>query len=236
MEKELKVVPSEELSYWIGVAQSDGCLTSYLVKRDKFIEKKEIRVELSLDVCYKSLPMLKKFRDLSKTIFGRDSQIWKTAREYWKFHIAVKSLLPLFKGLDIVLSSKFFIPPYWVVQEPKYFGAYLAGLIDGDGDIAVKRPKYPQCAVTISSGAFQDILAESITKILGCGVHQAKYHKISLIKSSDHTIEGTWYRLAFYVSSKTTRFILDFVLPYIQLTYKKKIICDFIVKRYGLLI
>ena len=40
--REMDIVLSEELAYWMGVAQSDGCLTKYLVKRDKYMVKKEI--------------------------------------------------------------------------------------------------------------------------------------------------------------------------------------------------
>ncbi len=233
MEKEIKVEPSEDLAYWVGAVQSDGCLTKYTVKRDKYRDKREIRIELSFHISSKSLPMLEKFKDVSEKIFDRHAQIWKVSgREEYRFHITVKRLLPLFKLLDITLSSPFFTPPKWAFQEFRFFGAYLAGLIDGDGDIAVKRPKYPQCAITISSGSFQDILSKSITKILGCFVHQAKDFRISIMKDTGQIIRGTRHRLAFYVSSKTSRFILDFVTPHLQLEYKKKKLEEFIFRRY----
>lgn len=229
----LETRPSEGLAYWIGVAQSDGCLTQYIVNRGRYKSREESRIEMSIGVCSKSLPMLNKFRDLSGTLFNRQCQIWKTKRkDEWKFHMGAKSLLTLFRKLDIDLTSNTFIPPFWVTQKSKYFGAYLAGLIDGDGDVCVKRPKYPQCAISISSGSFQDILAQKITQILSCSVYQTKQHKRCFSKKLGRFIEGTGYKLVFYASRKNNEFISSFVIPHLQLLHKKKTIDNFINTRY----
>lgn len=228
------VEPSEELAYWTGVAQSDGCLTSYVVKNNRYKTGKETRIEISLDVCSKSLPMLEKFKNLSNIIFHRNCNVWKTSRRSLRFHMGVKSLLLLFKKLDIDLTSSLFIPPIWTLKEPKCFGAYLAGIIDGDGSITIKRPKYPQCSITIYSGFWQDVLSTSITKILGCSAYQSKVHRISFSKNLNRSIEGTTYKLTFYASTKTSKFMLKFVIPHLQVNYKKKNLNEFIVKRYAI--
>ncbi len=226
MKQKLKVELSEELSYWIGVSQSDGCLTRY-TKRDK------IRSELGIAVCSKSLPMLERFRDISFKIFGRHSYIWETkGRDEWRFHIGVKELLPLFKKLGIILSP-LFIPPVWVVTEPKYFGAYLAGLVDGDGDIRIKRSEYPQCRIRLCSGLFQDILQKQIEFTLKSKVSQYKRHRTKFFESFGRVISGSWVEIEFGITRGSYQFIQKYVVPYMTLPHKKERVSTFITKNYA---
>lgn len=233
---EEKIETSPELAYWIGVAQSDGCLTKYRLNDNRYSNGKEERIELSLGVSSKSFLMMRKFRNISKTIFERNNRICKsTKRDEWKFKMGVKSLLQTFKSLDINLSSNFFIPPKWTLREPEFFGSYLAGLIDGDGNVVVKRPQYPQCAVTISSGSWQNFLVEAIKKIVGCSVNQSRSYRICFSKTLGRSIAGTSYRLQFLVSFKNAKFLSDFVVPYLQLIYKRDVLQDFINERCTLI-
>jgi len=230
MVQELKVEPSEDLAYWVGVAQSDGCLTKYTIKRSDSGKKGTV-VQVRLHVSSKSLCMAQKFKELSEKIFLRTVKIHKRPKplDAWDFKMGAKRLLPLFRKLDILISPMF-IPPIWVIQEPKYFGSYLAGLIDGDGCVIVKRPKYPQCAVALYSGSIQDVLKKSIIKTLGCSVFQRYQTRVSELGGK--TIRGSWYTLDFYISSKTAEFAFDRIIPHLQLKHKKKKLEDFILRRH----
>lgn len=221
----LEIKPSEELAYWVGVVQSDGCLTRY-VKTDK------IPSEITLGVCEKSLPMLKKFQEISFNIFKRHSKIWKTkGLDEWRFHIGVKRLLLIFQRLNI--NFDLFIPPNWCLNEPKFFGAYLSGLIDGDGDIRIKRPKSPQCVIRITSGDWQNFLEENIQRFLNCGVSQTEINRKRFDNSFNRFVESNYKELEFCVTPKNFGFILNFLVPYIQLDYKKEKILSYIKMRWA---
>ncbi len=70
MDRELKVEPSEDLAYWIGVVQSDGCFYKYIERG-----RRKHRYLISLDVSKKSVPMLIKFVKLSEDLFKRKVSI-----------------------------------------------------------------------------------------------------------------------------------------------------------------
>lgn len=221
----IEIRPSSDLAYWIGAVQTDGCLYKYSEKG-----RRRIRHMISFDVSKNSLPMLIKFKELSELIFKRKSGIWKTKRGSFAFHIRVTDLLETFKNLDV----KFKDPPkpsLWIIEKPEFLGAYLAGVIDGDGDVRTKRPKYPQCAIRISSGHAQTKLQDVIEEKLKCETTMSKVYKKGYL--SGKVIEGSAYSLEFLVSSKTYEFFEDFVLPYIQLSYKKMIIKDYIKLTWG---
>lgn len=221
----LNIKPSVELAYWTGVVQSDGCLTRY-VKTDK------VPSEITLGVCRKSLPMLKKFREISFDVFNRHSNLWKTkGRNEWRFHIGVKKLLTNFERLDIIFGK--FIPPKWCINRTEFFGSYLAGLIDGDGDVRVKRPEYPQCVIRLTSGMRQNLLSFHINQILKCSVYESKHHHRKFFKSMGRVIEGNSNTLEFYVSNKNLQFISNFVIPKMNLKYKKRMLENFIRKKIG---
>ncbi len=222
---EVGVRPSSELAYWIGVVQTDGSLYKYSEKG-----RRMVRHMISFEVSKNSLPMLIKFKELSELIFKRKSGIWRTKRSSFAFHIRVTALIETFKSLDI----KFKDPPrpsLWIVEKPEFLGAYLSGVIDGDGDVRIKRQKYPQCAIRISSGHTQTKLQDVLEKKLKCGTSISKVCKKSYL--SGRVIEGSAYSLEFLVSSKTYEFFKEFILPYIQLNYKKMIIKEYIKLTWG---
>jgi len=206
--------PSEKLAYWVGVAQSDGYFKKYRSKATK-----NILYWLSLDVSESSLPMLKKFQVLSTKLFSRNASIFKRGtRHVWSYHIGIGKLLPIFERLDISFSCQP-KPPLWCRGEPKFLGAYLAGLIDGDGDIRIKRKRYPQCVVRITSGFRQLELAKTIRETLQCSVSIISRKGERVLKG--RKIHGAWSEMEFYVSSKNHELIKQFVLPHLMLLYKK---------------
>jgi len=224
--KEKIVLPSFELAYWTGVVQSDGTLKKYPVK-----SRKHPRYEISLTVSEKSLPMLFKFQEICKNVFNRSVKVFKLEkRNVWTLNIRVKSLLDAFHKLDIRFN-KSFNSPTWCLGNPELFGAYLAGIIDGDGSVTLtKRRKYLYCLMRIYSGNEEKELADHLKKILNCGVSVHKRTKKSYFAKENRIIDGTWYELHFLVSKKNYKFLKEFVLPNISLNYKKEKIKSFIQK------
>jgi hypothetical protein len=135
----------------------------------------------------------------------------------------VNSFLSLFEELDISFKDPP-KPPNWAKNE--LFGAYLAGLIDGDGDVRITRPKYPQCVIRISSSKKQADLKEFIEKIMNCKVSINNHFRET--KIGERTIKGRWSTLEFYVSSRNKEFIMKYVLPNIALEYKKNKILEYV--------
>jgi hypothetical protein len=223
---EMKV--SEGLAYWIGVAQSDGSIQLY---RNKM--KKNTSISINFQIGESSLPMLIKFKALSKKLFNLDAKIIRLkSRKAWQYRIGVKKLLKLLKELDIRIKDPP-NPPKWIISNSKFFGAYLAGLIDGDGDVRVKRKKYPQCVIRISGNKKQTKLSKTIRKKLKCSTRITRRHSKRYSKKLKRTIEGRWFELEFVVSNKNYNFIKDCILPFIQLDYKKnKILCYINSKSY----
>ncbi|MBI2543367.1 MAG: hypothetical protein HYW24_04230 [Candidatus Aenigmarchaeota archaeon] len=228
MEKEIEVEPSEDLAYWVGAVQTDGCISEYYPKG-----KKHSEIGIHFGVCSKSLPMVEKVRSFGYRVLKRYGKIYKLQKgDHWLYHIKVKQLLDIFKGLDIKFGDPP-IPPKWVLEKSEFFGAYLAGVVDGDGCIVVKRPVYPQCVISITSGSFQTSLKDSITRILGCSTFQCITRRTTILDGS--IIKGTGYYLQFYVSMKTAKFVSDFIIPHLQIAHKKDKLEKFIRTRYPLL-
>ncbi len=222
--EEIKLEPSEELAYWIGAVQTDGCL------REKYDKNRDYtRVRIEFGICDKSLPMVEKVRQISSKILSRSGTLFKTKRGYWYYELSVKQLIHTFRRLDIKFGDPP-TPPKWTLEKPEFFGAYLAGVIDGDGDVRTRRPKYPQCAIRISSGSRQVDLQEALRRILGCSASISFDKGESFLKG--RKIIGSAYILEFCVSSKTFELIKDFVLPHITLIHKREKILQFIHSRF----
>ncbi len=194
--------PSVELGYWVGVAQTDGSLKHY-----------KNSVQISLCISSKSLPMLMKFEEISFKVLNKHSNVWKEkSRDLFDYHYHVKSMLPLFDelGIDFKDPPK---PPKWCLDNFSIFGAYLAGVIDGDGCIWLTEPKDYNglvCRAKISCGSKPLELEEAIRKFLNC--------KTRIIKVKSKWGEG--YNLEFLISSKNYKFVKEFVLPHIAISYK----------------
>lgn len=216
----------ENLAYWTGVVQSDGSLRNYFEK-----DRRVLRHLISFTVSKKSLPMLEKFRLLSNVIFERNARIFKLKScEFWTYNIRVSKLLEEFKRLDISFGGDPPRPPFWSLSKESSFGAYLAGLIDGDGDIRVKRKRYPQCVIRITSSSKQTNLKNSVSKILNCRASITFRKREKEIENRKFI--GSEYSLEFYVSKKNYKFIRENIVPHMALDYKRDKLLNFIESKW----
>lgn len=211
------------LAYWLNVVQTDGFLYK---KRDK--NRRKLYVEVT--VGKKSLPMLNKFTQFSNDLFGLHPKIFHDKnRGMYMFRIGVTKLQKFLED-----NSLYFLdppePPDWIFKNETYFGAYLAGVIDGDGNVRIKRKSYPQCIIRITSGKPQNVLRDHIVRNLGCKASICKRSRISFLNG--RKISGTWFDLEFYVSKKNIKFIRLFIIPHITIDHKRNNLQKFIEKRY----
>lgn len=205
---------NQNLAYWIGVLQTDGSLS-----KSNDIQAIEFGVE------DKSLPMLEKFSRITKENFWRDCKISRNKLGYNIYKVSVKRLL---KNFDL-LGIKFGDPPKptsWISDNTYFFGPYLAGVIDGDGDVRIKRQRYPQCVVRITSGSEPRDLMSSIENVLSCKVSSTERSGVRYLNG--RRIEGKWWETEFYVSKKNRDFLLTNVLPHLAIKHKSDKIRDFI--------
>jgi len=215
---------SVELAYWIGLVQADGSLTYKKLKNGN-IQKKLTMSSISKTLI-KEFQKGLKFIDRFPTYYRR-----RTIAAYG-CDAGVNKVANLLDNWNIIHLKKFFKPTEFITKNKELFGSYLAGVIDGDGDIRIKRKKYPQCVIRISSGSNQPILISEIKKFFNCAVSETKRirHKLRNNKVVTHT----WYELEFLVSSKNIDFILNFLLPNIKLDYKRNKIISFLNKSNAL--
>jgi len=209
---------NENIAYFIGVLHSDATL--YV-----FNDRKRNRVQhrFRLEVGKKSLPMVTKIQQILKKEFGRKLKIQFLERreygsKYFYLQTSINKLLPAFSEIGIDKKSI----PKWISSDFKMFCAYLAGVIDGDGDVCIKRPKYPQCRIRITSGKRLEILRELVMKHMGCSLWIEKVYIESFIGIPPRRISGYGFRHCFYVSSKNIENIKRFVYPNIQIEHKRK--------------
>ncbi len=215
---------SSDLAYWVGVAQTDGYFKRQFVK-----SKKVTRYFIRLDVGSPSIEMLNKFQSLSQKIFSIKGTIWRDhKRNSIAYQFGAKELLPLFSSLDIDFSDPP-KPPRWILEKDNFFGAYLAGVIDGDGDVTIRRPKYPQCAIRITSGKPAITLKSAIIDKLSVGVSRRCLHQRSNLNG--RIINGTCDKLEFYVSPKNISFFKRFIIPHMTIERKRLKINEYLKMR-----
>ena len=211
----------ESIAYFIGVLHTDGCICTYRFRN-------KIRTRYILDVGKKSLPMLKRIRRIFQQRFGR---IPKMRKKYhlnenptFLIEVNIMNLQRMFNNLKI---DKVKIAP-WIRFNSRFFGAYLAGVIDGDGDVRIKRPAYPQCEMRITAGKKQSLLIELIRYHLKCScrLEEAIISTYSLPRAKSKF--GISYRHCFYLSSKNIAYFKKYVLPFITIKHKKEKLRRFI--------
>ena len=154
---------NEDFAYWVGVVQTDGYFKKIFIK-----SRGRIRYQIVLTVGPKSLPMQAKFKSISQNLFGIKGTFCMYQRKegFWayEYKFGCKNLIGIFDKFGLDFSSRL-IPPKFVLRSKSLFGAYMAGIIDGDGDLRVSKRKYPQCWVRITGSCEPSILIESIKKI-----------------------------------------------------------------------
>lgn len=202
-----------DFSYWIGIVQTDGHFA-------KYSDGNKERYRVTMYVGPKSLEMLNMFKSISKDVLDRRTGIWKVKnRESYYARISIKKYWKLFQGMNIIFGDPP-VPPEWIKLREPYFGAYLAGVIDGDGSVLIRRPKYPQLVIRICSGGYPEDLASLIKEVFKCGVNVTKHEADRIIEG--RVIHGKWYILEFVVSSKCIASFEESVLPYLSISHKRE--------------
>ncbi|HIG97393.1 MAG TPA: hypothetical protein HA230_03555 [Candidatus Aenigmarchaeota archaeon] len=205
----------ENFSYWLGLVHADGFISKYVIKG-----KNQTKYEFGLETI--SEVLIKEFCSGLKQL-GRHVSILKTKRNTYKCKISANSIVDTLASLNIKLREGKYNPPESVCKNDKLFGAYLAGVIDGDGDIRIKRKNtYPQCMIRVSSGSLQANLNQLIKQKMKCAVLET----FREVNRKGKVMR--WYELEFLISRKNVKFISSFVLPHIKLTYKKDKMKNFI--------
>lgn len=214
--EEIELEPSEELAYWIGAIQADGSLKLYKDKRLPYWKGTRI----SMHTSFKSREMIEKIKILSKSLFRRRGIIWTDKKDgSLFFHISVGKLLKTFKELDIQFGDPP-KPPKWCSADVKIFGAYLAGVIDGDGSI---RKTGGKVRIKITSGSEQTELKKTIKELLDCWVGIYSYKRDI----------GSYCELEFDVRVKTLKFFRDCLIPKLVIERKRQRLSQFIDEKYG---
>ena len=193
-----------KIAYFIGVLHSDAHIY-------KFNNKKEgsVRNRLLLQIGPKSLPMANKFKQILYTKFGRDVNIRKLPnKEAYKIQASINLIYPLLKNWQ-----KYNLP-LEIKEDSLLFGAYLAGLIDGDGYVKYKKYKGQifACQIKIAAKEPLEEIASLIELHLNCKVHYEK----------DKNKRGTGYNTCFLISSKNYRYLLENLEPHLTIPYKKE--------------
>lgn len=225
MKEEIVFQPSEDLAYWIGLVQSDGSLTKWTKKTGK--------IQYYLHFGNSSLILIKEFQKGLKHLNRFSRYIRKRNDNFFESKISANSLLAILDSIKISRSRKKFEPPNWITTSQNLFGAYLAGLIDGDGNVRIKRKKYPQCAIRITSGEKEFILHELIKKFLKCSAFITEKHRKVFYRKENRFIDGKSFDLEFLASRKNSNFLSEYVLPHIKLDYKREKIINYITNRYA---
>ena len=215
---------SKNLAYWLGVCQTDGFLKKQYVK-----SKNQTRYYICLTIGHSSIEMLEKFMQISKQEFNREGSIYydqKRASIQYKFRC--NRLLEEFEEKELNFKDPP-EPPKWILNNSELFGAYLAGIIDGDGNIEITRPKYPQCKVRIYSSKQQIALSKAIEDKLKCKTNCLFFQRESKIENRN--IFGSWWTLYFNISPKNFKFVSNYILNEIAIKRKGNKIKEFLKRR-----
>jgi len=210
---------NQNFSYFVGAIQGDG-------SRWDFFDKKMNYMRNGLSFNSIDFILVKKMSFIMNKAFKRKTNVYHKKDGSFGFTTSIKTLLKTFQSLEIDFKDPP-KPPSWILKNIKFFGPYLAGVIDTDGSVCIKRKKYPQCKIKIISGHPQVELKSSIEKILNCKASIEDSGKI--MKST-----GKWYPgfdLVFLVSSKNNEIFRKYIVPHIQLERKKNII-ELYLKKY----
>ncbi|MBN2368358.1 hypothetical protein JXC34_05040 [Candidatus Woesearchaeota archaeon] len=210
-----------DFAYWLGIMHSDGYV-KHFKKRSYYI---------GLGVGTKSLPMFNKFIEISQDIFGIKGSIYKgRTKEDHKFHqyrFGCTSFISMFTENKIHLKGH--IIPEYFVKNKALSGPYLAGLIDGDGDLRISSRSYPQCFIRIYASYRPDKLIAQLEEILKCSINYLEYS--GKRKIGNREFFGTTRRIEFRVIPNNFNIFKNYILPYIQLGYKREKLKEYIEMR-----
>lgn len=190
----------ENLAYFIGVLQSDGCIYTF---HDK--ARGSTRLRLNLTVAKKSLAMSSRFQEILWDYFQRKVNIRKSPSS--GLYIIQTSI----NKISFIEDWKRKIPEV-VKCNSSLFGAYIAGMIDGDGYVKYKKRlgQIYACEIRISAGKPLTKLATLIRNHLQCGCNI----------QMDINERGIGFSVCFLISRKNAKFIREYILPYLRIPYK----------------
>ena len=204
------------VAYFIGVLHSDGYI---YVFNDKKRNRKQIR--LGLGIGKKSLPMAIKFQHILKKNFDRSVNLrWYPNRRGYQLQTSINKIWHILRNWQ-----KYDIPSE-IRHSQKLFGAYLAGVIDGDGHIKLKNNiqdrVIPQCMIRIAAECELTYLKVLVENHLHCNVHYE-------YKKGSRAVD-----CCFYVSRKNLAFILEYICPHLALTFKRERLKKYIERKMSL--
>lgn len=190
------------LVYFIGVLNSDGYIYIF---NDKKRNRRQIR--LGLEIGTKSITMGLKFKNILFNYFGKSVNLrQRQNRTTLSLQTSINKCWNLFKNWN---NGKI---PEDIKNDKSLFGAYLAGLIDGDGYIKIKKDVadrlIPQCVVRIASGRPLEHIKSLIEEHVKCRVH-FEFHKKSKGVNTN-----------FYISKKSIQFVEEYVYPHLVMPHK----------------
>jgi len=152
--------------------------------------------------------MSQKFKDIFSNSFGRTTNIRKIPnKNAYCIQTSINTLWYAFKTWN-----KIGIPTE-ISNNKILFGAYLAGIIDGDGTVKIKNNKdrvIPQYVVKIASDHPLREIKILIRKYLDCSTY------------FEYDNRSNGVNTCFYLSQKNICFIKDNVYPHIELLHKKE--------------
>lgn len=198
--KEIEI--DKNLAYFLGVLHSDGCIYVFNDKKENLK-----RIKLALDVGNRSIPMAMKFKNILFDYFGRKVNLRKKhTKNTYRLNTSINRIWYIFKRW-----YKYKVPKS-ITKNPYLFGAYLGGLIDGDGYVKIKHNiknrVTPQCVIKIASNRSLKKIKDLIELHLDCNVHF----------EFDKNNKGV--DTCFYVSKKNIDYVKTFVLPHMTIPHK----------------
>ena len=190
------------IAYFIGVLHSDGYIYTF---NDRKRKRKQIR--LGLQIGRKSIPMAMKFKKILFDYFGKTVNIrLKPNTNLLCIQTSVNRIWNILQNWG---RGKL---PVEIKANKILFGAYLAGLIDGDEYIQIKNNTkdrvIPQCVIRIASDCPLADIKDLIKEYIKCSVH-FEFHK---------TNKGV--NTTFYISKKSIEFIESYIYPHLVMPYK----------------
>ena len=164
--------------------------------------------------------MVQKFKVIFLDYFNRDIKIRKKPRKNtYVLETSINNIWYILKKWD---KGKI---PQEIKGNSTLFGAYLAGLIDGDGHVKIKHNTkdriIPQCVIRISSDHPLREVRNLIMQHIGCEAH-------FVYDGRNRGVDT-----CFYISKKSINFVKDCIYPHIILKHKTdKLIKFFKMKEY----
>lgn len=193
---------NKDIAYFIGVLHSDGYI---YVFNDKKRNRRQIR--LGLEIGTKSITMGLKFKKILLDYFGKSVNLrQRPNKTTLNLQTSINKFWNILKNWN---DGKI---PEDIKNDKVLFGAYLAGLIDGDGHIKIKKDikgrVIPQCVVKIASNRPLEDVKNLIEFYMNCKVH-FEFKNI-----------GKGVNTCFYISKKNTEFFKNYIYPNMVMPYK----------------